>query len=317
MNQSLQEIEIICVNDGSTDNSLEILKELEKEDKRIKIINQTNQGVSKARNEALKIARGKYCLNIDSDDWVESKYLEDMYNIAELNNSDIVISDIFFDFKYTPTKNYVLKDLDIKSNEVITGKEYINIFVKGNFYGYTCNKLIKKELYTQNNIWYNEKIFIREDLEVILRLAYYSKKINKLNKAHYHYLKHDSTASTEKKEKVLYDTNESFKSLNSFFLKKNEFEIQEKLNIYWYGTLFYTLLSTNKKYDKYEKVVLKLILKIKIRDLFEILPNLGISLTMYSFLLKIVPFRKTINLLKFLDKEIVDFLRKIRKSNGK
>lgn len=310
MNQSLKEIEIICVNDGSTDNSLEILKELEKKDKRIKIINQINQGVSKARNEALKIAEGKYCLNIDSDDWVEIGYLEDMYNTAEVNNSDIVISDIFVDFKNVPTENYILKDLDIKNNESITGKEYIDIFIKDNFYGYTCNKLIKRELYIKNNICYNKKISILEDLEAILRLAYYAERVNKLNKAYYHYLKYNSVASMEKKEKVLHDINESFKSLNSFFKKKNEFKICEKLDIHWYGSLFFALLSTNKKQDKYEKIILKLILKIKIRNLFEILPKIGISLTIYLFLLKIVPFKKTINLLKFLDKEIVTFLRK-------
>lgn len=154
MDQSLEEIEIICVNDGSIDNSLEILKEISKEEKRIKIINQINQGVSKARNEAIRIAKGKYCLNIDSDDWIESKYLEDMYNTAESNDSDIVISDIFFDFKYTPTKNYVLKDLNIKDNKIITGKEYIEIFIKDNFYGYTWNKLIKRELYIKNNCFW-------------------------------------------------------------------------------------------------------------------------------------------------------------------
>lgn len=317
MNQSLKEIEIICVNDGSIDNSLEILKEISKEEKRIKIINQINQGVSKARNEAIRIAKGKYCLNIDSDDWIESKYLEDMYNTAESNDSDIVISDIFFDFKYTPTKNYVLKDLNIKDNKNITGKEYIGIFIKDNFHGYTWNKLIKRELYIKNNIWYNEKIFIFEDVEVILRLAYHSKRINKLNKAYYHYLKYNSIASMEKKEKVLYDVNESFESLNSFFYKKNEFKICEILNVRWYGVLFFILLSINKKYDKYEKIILKLILKIKIRDLFEILPKIGISLTMYLFLLKIVPFRKTINSLKFLDKKIVSFLRKIKENNRK
>lgn len=317
MNQSLKEIEIICVNDGSTDNSLEILKELEKEDKRIKIINQTNQGVSKARNEALKIAKGKYCLNIDSDDWIESEYLEDMYNIAELNNSDIVISDVIFDFKHTPTKNYISKDLDIKNNKSITGKEYIDIFVKDNFYGYTWNKLIKRELYIKNNIWYNEKIFIFEDVEVILRLAYYSKRINKLNRAYYHYLRYNSVASMEKKEKVFHDINECFRSLNSFFKKKNEIKICEKLNVRWYGSLFYILLSTDKEYSKYEKLILKLILKIKIRDLFKMLHGMGISLTLYALVLRIFPLKETISLLKFLDKKIVGFLRKIRKNNEK
>lgn len=83
MNQTLKELEIICINDGSPDNSLKILKSLEREDKRLKIINQENQGVSKARNTAITIAKGKYCINIDSDDWIEKNYLEEMYNIAE------------------------------------------------------------------------------------------------------------------------------------------------------------------------------------------------------------------------------------------
>ena len=77
ISQSLKEIEIICVNDGSTDNSLEILEEFAKEDKRIIIVNKKNGGLTSARNAALKIARGKYCLNIDSDDWIEQEYFKD------------------------------------------------------------------------------------------------------------------------------------------------------------------------------------------------------------------------------------------------
>ena len=65
INQSLKEIEIICVNDGSTDNSLEILREFQEKDNRIIIIDKKNAGVSCARNEALKIVKGEYCLNID------------------------------------------------------------------------------------------------------------------------------------------------------------------------------------------------------------------------------------------------------------
>ena len=172
------------------------------------------------------------------------------------------------------------------------------------------NLIIKKVAKHKNNIYYNKKISILEDLEAILRLAYYAERVNKLNKAYYHYLKYNSVASMEKKEKVLHDINESFRTLNSFFKKKNEFKICEKLDIHWYGSLFFALLSTNKKQDKYEKIILKLILKIKIRNLFEILPKIGSILSIYLFLLKIIPFKKTINLLKFLDKEIVTFLRK-------
>ena len=78
-NQDFKDIEVICVNDGSTDNSFEVLKKLSEQDERIIIIDKENGGSSSARNVALKIARGKYCLNIDSDDWIEQGYFKALY----------------------------------------------------------------------------------------------------------------------------------------------------------------------------------------------------------------------------------------------
>lgn len=98
VNQSLKDIEIICVNDGSTDNSFEILKKFSNKDKRIIVINKKNGGLTSARNTALKIAKGEYCLNIDSDDWIEQGYFEVMYNKAKEDDLDIVISDFYKEF---------------------------------------------------------------------------------------------------------------------------------------------------------------------------------------------------------------------------
>ena len=82
INQTYKEIEIICVNDGSTDNSLQILNDYAKCDDRIIIINQKNLGSSEARNNGLKIIKGKWVGFVDSDDWVDLNYFEELINLG-------------------------------------------------------------------------------------------------------------------------------------------------------------------------------------------------------------------------------------------
>ena len=89
--QTLKEIEIICVNDGSKDNSIQILKEFERKDKRIKIIDKENQGVWKARMDGIKMAKGQYISFIDSDDYVKENFLERLYKNITENRSDVAI----------------------------------------------------------------------------------------------------------------------------------------------------------------------------------------------------------------------------------
>ena len=93
VNQTLKDIEIICVNDGSTDNSLAILQEYAKNDKRIVLINQENKNAGAARNTGLAHATGEYLSFLDSDDFFELNMLEEMYNSAKENSLDIVICD--------------------------------------------------------------------------------------------------------------------------------------------------------------------------------------------------------------------------------
>ena len=89
--QTLPEIEVICVDDGSTDKSLEILKEYQKNDDRIRIVTQTNAGPAHARNNGIRRARGKYIAFLDADDFVEPTFIEDLYNTAKQDNLDIAI----------------------------------------------------------------------------------------------------------------------------------------------------------------------------------------------------------------------------------
>ena len=91
LGQSYKNIELICVNDGSTDNSLDILRALTKKDVRIEVIEQNNQGAGVARNNGLSIANGEYVIFLDSDDYFDSSLIEKMINCAEVNDADICI----------------------------------------------------------------------------------------------------------------------------------------------------------------------------------------------------------------------------------
>ena len=94
VNQSLEDIEIICVNDGSTDGSLDILKEYESKDSRVKIISQENKGIGNARNTALEYAKGEYVYFIDGDDTLELDALERLYDLNIEKNADFIIFKI-------------------------------------------------------------------------------------------------------------------------------------------------------------------------------------------------------------------------------
>lgn len=302
-NQSLKEIEIICVNDGSTDNSLEILKKYGKEDNRIKIINKKNEGPSKARNEALKIAKGKYCLNIDSDDWIEQEYLKEIYDRAEKDDLDITICDAIFDFVNDKKKNYILKDLNIGDEEILSGDKYIGIFFKNNFYGYTWNKLIKREIYVSNNILYPENIFYREDVEVLLRLAYFSKKIGKLNRSYYHYIQWENNVVNKVNEKKFYDLVNSFSNLERFYInhssniynkikRRKIFDMlylvfNEKFeNLSGYNEIVKTLSNEMKKnnfiFKKNEENSLKMVILFDILKIFNKVSFIKLLIKLYK-----------------------------------
>lgn len=92
VNQTLKELEIILVNDGSTDSSLEIAKNYQQKDSRIKIVEQEHLKQGAARNSGMKVAAGEYIGFVDSDDWVDLDYFEKLYNTAKQYNADIALA---------------------------------------------------------------------------------------------------------------------------------------------------------------------------------------------------------------------------------
>ena len=222
-------------------------------------------GVSSARNEALKLAGGEYCLNVDSDDWIEQGYLKEIYEKAKNENLDMLISDAIFDCE-TEGKKELKKDLNIKENEVLTGKEYLKIFFSKNFHGYTWNKLIKREYYNRHNIYYDEKIFLYEDVEVVSMLALHMNRIGKLNKAYYHYVRGENNGSRKVKFKNYLDIERCFEKIREYYSKNNvDSELIELLRFREEYSLLQNLLFVPYVRDKiYIEKVRKCLSEIKI-----------------------------------------------------
>lgn len=178
VNQSLKEIEIICVNDGSTDNSLEIVQYFSQKDKRIIIINKKNGGQSSARNAGMKTAQGEYICFIDSDDFIDSLMMEELYNEIEKTNSDVVESNIFL---YDDKTHKVEERKNKKYNSAEKGS-----YLWGKYTTEVCNKIYKKEFLLKNNIFFEEGMIHEDDLFTI-RILFSTNKIEKIEKSFYYY----------------------------------------------------------------------------------------------------------------------------------
>ena len=117
MQQTLKDIEIICIDGSSNDGSYEILKQFEREDSRIKIFSKTNEGVSLSRNYGISKAKGKYLMFVDADDWIDVDTCEITYNKAEEQQADLVMWSYIREFK----ENFLPKDIFEEEEKIFQG----------------------------------------------------------------------------------------------------------------------------------------------------------------------------------------------------
>ena len=196
INQTLPDIEIICINDGSKDSSLEILEEYSKNDSRIKIINQENQGVSVARNRGIKEAKGEYLTFVDSDDWLNLNALEIFYNTAQKRNTDVLI----FSFYSWYSSEDIRKDLRLTefSKKAENGTTFLNSY-KDIFYSPmgTWGKLYRTSLIKENNISFPLNIQCGEDRSPYVKACICAKNISVIDEPFYYYRRNVNQSLTQ------------------------------------------------------------------------------------------------------------------------
>ena len=245
-NQTLDDIEIICVNDGSEDNSLKILEEYKQKDNRIILLNQDNLGVSAARNNGIKIATGEYIGFVDSDDYIDNDFYEKLYNSAIQNNSDMAVAGILR-FNGMRRKYMLTFNDEILESNLNKKMELCKIPCQS----YTVNKIYKRNLLLEHNLFFKEGVYY-EDVRFIMRVIYFLKNIVTVPDTYYNYRKnYNSTVKTisDKKNQDMLDAKKDI----LVFAKEHNIEFKHSPRSYITKMTKYNFLGlTLMKVEEYE-----------------------------------------------------------------
>lgn len=266
LNQTLKDIDIICVNDGSTDGSVEILKEFANKDSRIKIINKENGGLSSARNEGMKYVTTDYVGFVDSDDWVEPDTYELALAAMEKNNVDIVCWGA----------KIVVENIEEDNIGVVLAKDYHNI----KNVGYkeindsilcrttvtVWNKLFKTKIINDNNLTFPNGL-IYEDNEFFLKYAIYCQSAYYIDKYLYNYLQRSNSIIGNM------CTKKSNKALDYIKIYENIYKYYERLNLLDKHKDLISNKFNSIMWNAYSHCQDKKLVKKKLRELAKSLDN--------------------------------------------
>lgn len=207
-NQTFTDFELFAIDDGSPDASGAICDELALSDERIKVIHKENGGAPSARNMAMDIAKGKYFYFMDSDDWAEETMLEDMYNLAEANNAQYVVTGYYIDTYYSDSEYLTLNishpDAVYKDKEAFRLDAY-QLFDKNLLYT-PWNKLFLADYLRENNIKFPQTLW--DDFPFNLSVIKDVERVVISSKQYYHFIRARAESETAKYVASMYDKRE-------------------------------------------------------------------------------------------------------------
>lgn len=220
INQTLKDIEIIVINDHSTDNSSDILKEYE--NKIILINNKVNYGIGKTRNIGIEKATGEFITFIDSDDYIDTTMMEKCYNFAIKNNLDIVVCNYVQIYENGSQDKFIISHFEISN--ISENKELLFKINSG-----PCNKIFKKSLFDNKKMRFPENLKY-EDFGIVPLLIGEAKRIGHLKEFLHYYVVHKRSETTSVDKKV-FDIFKILDIINNYYKNKNIDDVVEYLNI--------------------------------------------------------------------------------------
>lgn len=250
VNQTFKNIEIICVNDGSTDNSLNILNSYAKTDERIRIITQKNKGVSNARNVGLDASKGKYIYFMDADDFLELNALDELHSLIKEKSCDLVIFKTlnFIDEtgEYVNIDYYDMAELtSILGNKTFNYSDYVNELIGMDVTVYT--KFFKRKIIS--NIRFAEGLIFEDNL-FTMELIFNTKSIYFHNKYLYHRRMRENSLMNSSGEMFM-NSLEILNRLEELFKRKGYYEDnKETLFIKKYASLNNRLNLIDESYKE-------------------------------------------------------------------
>ncbi len=217
--QTLNDIEYIFINDGSSDNSEQILritlKEFPHKISQVKILNNTqNEGIIAARIRGIKIASSEYVLMIDADDYIDNEMVESLYGKALSEKADVVISDIYIEYGYKTELFTNLID-DDKTNNIKS------LITNGTISASLCSKLFSKELLDLVAQKLPTSLNYGEDKLTFFYILFFANKVVKLNQAFYHYIQYNSSSVTKTISKIHFENIIDFWKYCENFIKEH------------------------------------------------------------------------------------------------
>jgi glycosyltransferase involved in cell wall biosynthesis len=272
INQTYKDIEIIIVNDGSTDGSLNIIQKYQELDNRIKLINQSNSGVSVARNNGIENATGDYIMFVDSDDYIDSTMVDKC--VQSIKNTDLLICGFTYVFKNK------IEDKTYQSPFISDTKEFVQTYFMESFqksllYG-PINRLYKKSIINKYGIKFDEDYSICEDSIFVFDYLLKCETISGITESLYSYVQHDHESLISKYNSNAFDANWALYNKIIKFLNINNSEMKN-IDIVNYSfehrflscmrTLYrksnltisekYSILKTYALEDRFQKLLIK------------------------------------------------------------
>lgn len=296
LNQSLQDFEIILVNDGSTDSCPEICDKYVQQDERIRVIHKQNARVAAARNDGIKVAQGEFISLIDSDDWIEPTMLEEMYSTATKFGCDFVMCDFT---KKGKEVEYIVSQPIAEGfyNRERIEKElfkclimFDNIEFPPTISNWTC--LFNREFLIDNVLYYDEDIHYCEDSIFGSKVMYNANRFYYLKGKYFYNYFYNPNSTTSKYNPKKWDSYLKINErLEDYFKNDNfDFSYQLKINmLYFTLNMMSEIGRSNESFFEKRKYCKKVITNKRVRTIFK-----DFKMPEVSFGLKIV-----INLIKY------------------
>ncbi|NFO13452.1 glycosyltransferase family 2 protein [Clostridium botulinum] len=288
LNQTIKNFEFIIVNDNSTDKSENIIEQFVKDDSRIKYIKNVNKGVSNARNLGIELSKGEYITFIDADDYIYSNALEQMYLYIKKENNDVCMAGYIeeslnkkkkFELPYKDGK--ILNNSEVKLNIIpkmiaITKDDTDKNLIMGSVW----RLLIRRNIIEKNNIKFNSKVYLAEDLLFCIEVFSKANSVIIMKECYYNYMRYGNT--------VLERYRKNFLRESLFFYSEYE-NLLKELNIFDYNrerfytiksSMYTTAISNYFRHDSpknYKKIKLAIKEVIKIYELDQSIKELNMN----------------------------------------
>ena len=283
LNQSYKNLELIVVNDGSTDDSLNIVENYSKSYKNVKILSlDSNHGAGYARNQGLAVAQGNIIGFIDSDDWLDSNFYSTLIDNMQKYQSDISVSGIINEYRSKKESNvrYLYKYENILSSDyaiellarIFNTDIYLTPIVN--------NKIYKRSLFCDNQLNFMDKSYYEDDI-LTLWLFYFANKIGVSSLTNYHYLQRESSIMHTFTNKHIDDLFEAFKKLKLDIKANNAIKLESVYYKYFeknFSALLQNLFTRENNVTLQRKYLNRIITALKNNfDETEIIDAIGMD----------------------------------------